>query len=163
MKLSYVIGLPLFCGVLLAFAGSGCASDAACDLNETRACVCPTGQSGAQACDANGDWTPCSCAGDGGGGGGGGNGGGGGGNGATFKHGTVCLAPTYACGTATNLLCTVDQQGDAQGVCRLSCSTFADCLDNDDARSRFDTECCEVGNGTRVCGNQNEWPAGACD
>lgn len=165
MKLSFATT----CLVLSLVAGAAaCATDSSsCDLNETRACVCPDGQPGAQSCDASGDWTACSCTGGsgagGGGGGGGGGGSGGGSGGATFKHGTICTSPNFACGTANNLVCTVEEPTDSQGVCRLSCSTFGDCLNNADALNRFDTDCCDIGNGSRVCGQKSQWPDGACN
>jgi hypothetical protein len=79
-----------------------------------------------------------------------------------FMHGDVCLAPAYDCGVHTNLVCVVDRPSDAQGVCRLVCGTFSDCLNNAAAHGHFDNECCKIQNGTRVCGQSSNFPVGAC-
>ena len=80
-----------------------------------------------------------------------------------FKHGSLCVAPDFNCGGAsTGLICITDGPNDTQGVCRLVCPGFSACLNNDDARRRFDTDCCDSGNSTRVCGQRADFPAGAC-
>jgi hypothetical protein len=81
---------------------------------------------------------------------------------ATKHHGDICTAPDFDCGQNTNLVCVVDQQGDTQGVCRYACGSFSDCLNYPDAHNRFDNSCCDIGNGTSVCGMESQWPAGAC-
>ena len=152
--------------ILLSSVGtlSGCATeDASCSLNDTRSCQCAGGATGAQTCDANGDWAVCACAsgGGGGGGGGGGSGSGSGGGGTVKKHGDTCATQTD-CGSGTNLVCVVDHPGDSQGICRLACSTFSQCLGNPEALHLFDTACCDIGNGTSTCGNEDNWPEDAC-
>ncbi len=167
-----ILSLSLVLGAQLVAA---CATDdTSCSLNDTRNCICAGGAAGAQSCDANGKWGACNCGGGGGGGGTGGGGGGGGGGGTggggggggsntTLKHhGDICTASAFDCGSTTNLVCIVDHPGDSQGSCRLACSTFAECLNNADARAKFDTSCCDVGNGTMTCGNSNNWPEGTC-
>jgi len=60
-------------------------------------------------------------------------------------------------------VCVVDHPGDAQGICRLACNSFSTCLSNSDTSSMFDTDCCDIGNGGRVCDQDQFYPAGACD
>jgi hypothetical protein len=78
------------------------------------------------------------------------------------RHGDLCVAPAFDCGVGTGLVCVIDQQGDTQGVCRAECASFSDCLDNEDAFEQFDTSCCDILNGTQVCGQTDDWPQGAC-
>jgi hypothetical protein len=79
------------------------------------------------------------------------------------KHGDICVAPAFNCGTNTNLVCVVDRPGDSQGTCRAACNGFSTCLQNDEARKMFDNDCCDIGNGGRVCDQEKYYPAGACD
>jgi hypothetical protein len=81
----------------------------------------------------------------------------------TIKHGDICVAPAFDCGTGNNLVCVVDNPGDSQGVCRLACSNFSACLNNDEARSMFDNDCCNIGNGGRVCDQDEFYPPGSCN
>jgi hypothetical protein len=132
-----------------------------CKTNETRPCVCPGGAPSSQTCKAGG-WGECVC-------------GAPGGPDASMhtggpdaapsgpKHGDICVSPSFSCGTGNNLICVVDHQGDTQGVCRFACGSFSDCLNNSQASSKFDTDCCDILNGSRVCGQSDNWPAGACD
>jgi len=150
------------CFVTLVAIATGCAApDETCKTNDTRACLCSGGMPGAQSC-VNGTWGACSC----------------GVNpdqpdantshpdqpdarpSPTHEHGDLCKAPDFDCGD-DGLVCVVDHQGDTQGMCRRSCTTFSDCLHDDSARSKFDTDCCDIANGTSACDNKSNLPSGA--
>ena len=75
-------------------------------------------------------------------------------------HGSLCDSnDSSACGfPSSGLLCVVENQGDVQGTCRVVCNTFLECTDNDEALNAFDTECCDVFNGSRVCANDSVYP-----
>jgi hypothetical protein len=156
----------LFVTMITMLSLAACASPPDdCKTNDTRPCLCPGGTSSSQTCSGGG-WGACVC-----GGNPGGPDAGGGPHGNTPdappqgnkpKHGDICKAPDFDCGTGTNLVCVVDQQGDTQGVCRLACGSFSDCLQDSQASSKFDTDCCDIGNGSQVCGQSSQWPSGAC-
>ncbi len=150
---------PLFVSLLALFAG--CATpDDSCKTNDTRVCACPGGSSSSQTCSA-GEWGECAC---------GTNphpGGPDGGHGAqpdaaqshVAKHGDICFSQDD-CNSGTNLLCVIVHAGDTQGSCRLACSTFGNCLSDPTASKMFDSDCCDLANGTSVCANQQTVPAG---
>ena len=125
-----------------------------CIDNTNTPCLCADGHSSVQTCVA-GHYAACQCD----------------GQppppppppGPTKKHGDVCVAPQFDCGSNTNIECIVDHPTDAQGICRRVCGSFSDCLNDSDALHRFDTDCCDIGNGTRACGMKSMFPAGACN
>lgn len=127
------------------FGACICDGTPVCKAGSTQACACTDGSKGVQSCTDN-KWGTCQCM-----------------MSPSFRHGDVCKEPDYECGQRNNLVCVVDQEGDTQGQCRLVCTTFSDCLRSDDARGKFDTNCCKIKNGTRVCGQRKYFPAGACD
>jgi hypothetical protein len=101
---------------------------------------------------------------DGGGDDGGGDDGGGDDTGPeTPVQGTVCFDPSDCQSAQTGLICVVDNAGDPQGICMLVCEDFSQCLNNPEALSRFETDCCQVSGGTRVCGKDENFPEGACE
>ena len=136
--------------LLVSVVMLGCGSDSNpdpdpvdCETDQTRQCTCSDGATGAQVCDNTNAWTSCSC------------------TMSTFHHGDVCHAPDWDCGTG-DLVCILDAPGDTQGICRLACSGPTDCAQDAATRLHFDLECCDVTNGSRVCGQQDNWPGATC-
>jgi len=124
----------------------GCPSDAA-----AQTCAFDFDPSGCTR-DAAGDGT-CDEGGDGDGPGGDGDGDGDGGS--LPQEGAICFDNDDCAPQQTNMICVVDEAGDTQGICSLVCEEHWDC-------GGFD-RCCEIFGGTRVCGEEDNWPEGACD
>lgn len=116
-----------------AWLGCVCDGSPLCQSGASQACVCTDGASGSQTC-GNNTWDSCTCDAQ---------------QPKVKKHGDICKAPDYDCGD--NLGCIVEQQGDIQGICRVSCQGVFSCGENDDANDAGDTECCDVGGGTSSC------------
>lgn len=74
-------------------------------------------------------------------------------------HGKVCRDPSDCGG---NTICVVENAGDQQGVCRVVCSGVQDCLGNPEVTAPFDTSCCDVSGGTRVCADAVDYPNADC-
>ena len=79
---------------------------------------------------------------------------------------TTDVDPCMYCSSETrnhNLICVVDRTGDDQGICMFVCESFSHCLNYPPAVERFETDCCQVSGGTAVCGDEDNFPEGACD
>lgn len=137
-------------GVQTCSGGSwgSCACDGTplCTAGATQACACSSG-TGTQTCMGGTAWGTCQCP-----------------TTTQPKHGDNCVSPEFDCGpTSNNLACVVDNPNDTQGTCRRSCNMFSDCLNHQPALQLFDTDCCDVGNGGRVCDQKAHYPEGACN
>ena len=137
----------------LAITVSCASNQDSCQNNDTKVCACAGGTSGVQTC-TDGEYGTCQC----------GSGPGSGDAGSSIKHVDVCVAPAFDCGgPATGLDCVTDHPGDSQGICRRVCTSFSVCLNDDQARSRFDTDCCPINGGSRVCDMSSMFPSGSCN
>lgn len=114
-----------------AWGACECGATTSCTDGSSQACTCAGDVSGSQTC-SGGFWQGCECA----------------SGGDDPVVGDPCFGPNDCSGGDLPLFCVVENGGDIQGICTISCGDWADCL-GDPVPSFYD--CCDLSNGSLAC------------